>query len=336
MPGLNGFRRFISLATVPLVCLVAGWLLLGSRLAVAEETHFEADPRLSGSAQARAIVAVLDQFLEAFVRGDVAAIEKIFWHDAVVYPSNDRDRIGWNDIQGYWAPAFKSFDLQLKADILGLTWQSNLAVLEVVTHAVVTSKTAPADIRQHKYRDMIVLRRDSQGGWRIFRNLSQAYPAAKPAAAAPAAVSPSAAATASFKQEMQQFLQRYLAAYESGDIDELRPFYGDESLIWANGRATVLSWARVRDMFAPAFDTYVIEAQVHLLEAENHGDTGFLRFLTEVRLKPKAAGETLALNFRDFAIVRRTAQGWAIVRNMDQPITAEQLRADLEFSAGRP
>lgn len=127
------------------------------------------------SADGRAIRRVIDEFALAFARGDTQSIRPLFTADAIVYPSNDRDRVGWDDIAAYWAPPFRTLDIALRVDLLDVTVDGDLAVAEMVTHATVRPK-AGGEVLARRYRDMVVLRRGSKG-WQIHRNLSQAYPA---------------------------------------------------------------------------------------------------------------------------------------------------------------
>lgn len=143
------------------------------------QSHAEA-PRTSADPQVQAMVQVVDAFIEAFARGDTAAIEPLFWDDAIVYPSNDRDRVGWADISGYWAPPFETVNIELRVDLLGVLYSGDLAVMEMITCARVTPKDGSAEPAYPNYRDMVVLRRDESGRWRILRNLSQAYPRQAP------------------------------------------------------------------------------------------------------------------------------------------------------------
>lgn len=130
--------------------------------------------------------------------------------------------------------------------------------------------------------------------------------------------------------DIASFLRAYVAAYGSGVLDELRPFYTEGSLIWPNQRGTVIGWAAVHGLFSPSFERFAIDARVHLLEVRQYVDESFLRFLTEVCLTPKDGGAPVIAAFRDFAVLRRSGASWTIFRNIDQPITIEQLRADLE------
>jgi ketosteroid isomerase-like protein len=130
--------------------------------------------------------------------------------------------------------------------------------------------------------------------------------------------------------DVERFLRAYVAAYGSRELDALRPFYSEQSLIWPNQRATVRGWPEVRAMFAPSFDLFAITARVHLLEVRAVGEERFLRFLTEVHLAPIAGGTPTTAAFRDFALLTHDGSTWGICRNIDQPITVEQLRADLE------
>ena len=129
--------------------------------------------------------------------------------------------------------------------------------------------------------------------------------------------------------EIVAFLVDYVAAYGSGDLDALRAFYSDSTFIWPDRRASARGWDGVRAMFAPSFAQHAIAARVHLLEERGAGDERFLRFLTEVRLEPKAGGAAFTASFRDFALVLRSRGRWTILRNIDQPITPEQLASDL-------
>ena len=122
----------------------------------------------------RAILAVIDAFVAAFSRGDVEAIRPLFTQDAVVYPSNDRDRVGWQDIAAYWAEPFESLNIELAVEILNVTISADLAVAEMITRATVNPRAGGAGVVR-QYRDMVLLRRASTS-WRIHRDLSQAYP----------------------------------------------------------------------------------------------------------------------------------------------------------------
>jgi len=129
--------------------------------------------------------------------------------------------------------------------------------------------------------------------------------------------------------DIVEFLTAYVAAYGSGSLDALRPFYSADTLVWPNQRGTVLGWEAVRAMFAPSFERCAIGARVHLQEVRGSGDERFLRFLTEVRLAPRDGGAAVTAAFRDFAVFQRLDGRWTILRNIDQPITPEQLTADL-------
>lgn len=126
------------------------------------------------------MVRVVDAFIEAFARGDTATIKPLFWEDAIVYPSNDRDRVGWEDISGYWAPPFETVNIELRVNLIGAVHSGDLAVMEMVTCAKVTPKDGSNGPVHPNYRDMVVLRRGDDGNWRIARNLSQAYPRQAP------------------------------------------------------------------------------------------------------------------------------------------------------------
>lgn len=127
------------------------------------------------SATGIAIRKVIDAFVVAFCKGNTEDIRPLFTDDAVVYPSNDHDRVGWASIANYWAGPFESLQIELRVDLHNLTISSDLAVAEMVTFATVRPKSGGEQV-QRRYRDMVVLR-CVEGSWRIHRNLSQAYPA---------------------------------------------------------------------------------------------------------------------------------------------------------------
>ena len=124
--------------------------------------------------------------------------------------------------------------------------------------------------------------------------------------------------------EILEMLERYLAAYESGDVDQLRPFYDDDSMIWANMKPVAVGWPAIREMFAPSFEAYDIEADMDLMEVRVLGPNhAFLRFLTKVRITSKSDGKLIELTFRDFALFEETAAGWVVRRNIDQPTSMD-------------
>lgn len=130
--------------------------------------------------------------------------------------------------------------------------------------------------------------------------------------------------------DVTDFLHAYVAAYGSGALDSLQPFYSSETLIWPNQRVAAMGWNEIRQMFAPSFARFEIGVRVYLQEECDYGTEKFLRFLTEVRLRPRDDGPELSALFRDFAVLRRIGDRWTIHRNIDQPITRDQLEADLK------
>ena len=126
-----------------------------------------------------------------------------------------------------------------------------------------------------------------------------------------------------------EFLVDYVAAYGSGSLDTLRRFYTDESLVLPNQRSAARGWANVCAMFSPSVERFDIVARVHLQEIRGLGEERFVRFLTELRLAPRDGSTPTNLAFRDFALLRYVGTRWTILRNIDQPITLEQLQEDL-------
>lgn len=126
------------------------------------------------SAEGGAIRKILAEFIAAFARGDVEAIRPLFAPDARVYPSYDRDRVGWDDIAACWAPPFSALHIDLSVDPVGLTLDRDLAVAEMATNARVRPRAGGEEVLR-RYRDIVVLKRLG-GEWEMHCHLSQAYP----------------------------------------------------------------------------------------------------------------------------------------------------------------
>lgn len=130
--------------------------------------------------------------------------------------------------------------------------------------------------------------------------------------------------------EMQEFIGRFVAAYESGDVEQMRPLYVPHAMIWAHNRPTAIGWEGIREFFALSFSRFDARVKADVLHVERRGDRVVLYTLARVNLMPRAEGqEPRSVYFRDLIILVRGASGWLIETNVDQPTTQALYDADL-------
>lgn len=137
-------------------------------------------------------------------------------------------------------------------------------------------------------------------------------------------------ADAALHNDMAVFVQRFVAGYESGDVEQMRPLYLPSAMIWAHNRPTAIGWAGIADFFSHSFARYRAEVDAHLLDVERLDDgRAVLYTLARVDLKPKVAGlQPATAYFRDLIILVHDAGSWQIETNVDQPTTKELFEAD--------
>ncbi|MFL2769651.1 MAG: YybH family protein [Rhodospirillaceae bacterium] len=123
-----------------------------------------------------AIRNMVDEFVEAFSRGDTQAAVDLFTTNAVVMPSNDLDLKGHDAMKNYWAPGFIHNYVDLSVDIQSIETSGNLGFVQMITHAKVTPKKG-GETKNHVYRDLIIVKRVGNT-WKIHRDLSQQAPLA--------------------------------------------------------------------------------------------------------------------------------------------------------------
>lgn len=130
--------------------------------------------------------------------------------------------------------------------------------------------------------------------------------------------------------EMREFVGRFVAAYESGDVEQMRPLYLPDAMIWGHNRPTAIGWEGIREFFALSFSRFDAKVKADVLHVERRGDRVALYTLARVDLAPKAQGAgPLRVWFRDLIILARGPSGWLIETNVDQPTTEALYEADL-------
>ncbi len=135
---------------------------------------------------------------------------------------------------------------------------------------------------------------------------------------------------ASLATEMQEFVDRFAAGYESGDVEQMALLYLPDAMIWAHNRPTAIGVGGIREFFALSFSRYTAKVEAHVLHFERRGDRAVLYTLARVDLTPKADGQQpLTAWFRDLVILVQGPSGWLIETNVDQPTTQALYDADL-------
>jgi uncharacterized protein (TIGR02246 family) len=141
--------------------------------AAPKETQPAQDP-----AALRAAIEDLDRaFSAAFERNDTLVISSLYTDDAMLLPPNHEPVMGRDSITAYWAPlltpAMKTLHLET-AEVGG----SGDDVYEVGNYTMLASDGSTAD--RGKY--LVLLKRQSDGGWRLYRDMwSSNLPAPPPA-----------------------------------------------------------------------------------------------------------------------------------------------------------
>ena len=155
-------------------------VVIAAALAVISATVTGCESREAAGQDPRdteALKGLIDLFVVEFSAGNTDGLKPVFCDDVVVYPSNDRDRVGWADVAGYWAPGFENNKIDLSVDITNIEISGSLAVIEAITYASIVPLAAPdSKPVERKYRDMIVAKRIDGFDWCVYRDLSQAYP----------------------------------------------------------------------------------------------------------------------------------------------------------------
>ena len=111
-------------------------------------------------------------------------------------------------------------------------------------------------------------------------------------------------------------ISEFITAYDSGDVDSILRYYGDDLIKVRTGAApetkSDLS-RRVKEVF----EKYDSQVKVCNEEIEVSGDIAFTRGSFRVSYTPKAGGETQVLERRYLEIWRKEQGRWVVVRAMD-------------------
>jgi uncharacterized protein (TIGR02246 family) len=146
---------------LPAALLLAAAIGLGG-CASPKESQPAQDP-----AALRAAIEDLDRaFSAAFERNDTLVISSLYTDDAMLLPPNHEPVMGRDSIAAFWAPlltpAMKTLHLET-TEVGG----SGDDVYEVGSYSMLAADGSTAD--RGKY--LVLLKRQSDGGWRLYRDM---------------------------------------------------------------------------------------------------------------------------------------------------------------------
>ena len=122
-------------------------------------------------------------FTDAFDRGDVAAVAKLYAEDAIAFPPDGDMVKGRAAIEAMWKGVRDTGAKSLDFDVIDVKSSGNLAAeTGFATLHVQTAGTAEAAVKV-KY---VVVWKKEGGSWKLYRDIWNSMPSAAPAAATPA------------------------------------------------------------------------------------------------------------------------------------------------------
>lgn len=121
---------------------------------------------------------------------------------------------------------------------------------------------------------------------------------------------------ASDVQEVEQLFERFIAAFNAGDLETLSSSYTPEALVIPPGQPVVQgAEAIITQMWGPMAEAFEVDAALPIEELQLGEDWGFVRGTYRMRLDPKAGGDSFSEEGRWVDIVRKEASGvWKIAR----------------------
>jgi ketosteroid isomerase-like protein len=128
-------------------------------------------------------------------------------------------------------------------------------------------------------------------------------------------------------QAVRSALQRWEAAYNSGDLNRMKGFWTDDivALYQLNEPISGLKgfWESFAAQVKATFAAYDVDYKLGIDEVDASGDMAFDRGTIHISLKSKAGGETIFFNERYLEIMRKQPDGsWRVARAManDPPL----------------
>ena len=118
------------------------------------------------------------------------------------------------------------------------------------------------------------------------------------------------------RTQILQSIDRFVAAYNAGDVEALLPLYAEDLIKLGHGRAAE-SKADVAARLRASFEQYNRHLEAGIDEFEIAGDLAYTRGWIRITLTPKSGGAPLRVERRSLEIWRKRAGRWVATRTMD-------------------
>ena len=115
---------------------------------------------------------------------------------------------------------------------------------------------------------------------------------------------------------VEQLFERFMAAFNAGDLETLRSSYTDDALVIPPGQPSAYGPDGIIDqLWGPTFQAFDVDATLPIEEIQLSDDYGFVRGTYRMRLEPINGGDSVAEEGRWIDIVRKDSSGtWKIAR----------------------
>ncbi|MDJ0926718.1 MAG: DUF4440 domain-containing protein [Gammaproteobacteria bacterium] len=119
-------------------------------------------------------------------------------------------------------------------------------------------------------------------------------------------------------QAIRDITNAWLAAYQSGNIDNLLELYVPDATLYINEKHAVRGTDAIRSYFEPRLGQYDFDVTTQHEEYLFHGDLIIDVSLVWIDGTNRDTGEAFQDAVRSFVVFRRTDAGWKIYRDIDQ------------------
>lgn len=138
------------------------------------------DPVTTGP-DVEAIRAWFERYNAAINAGDLAAWTSFVADDAVILPPDEPPIIGMTDIRPRYAAVFQAYSFQFTGRAAEITVAGQLAVVRASIEETLTPTSGgqPVELRGAW---LMVLRKQPDGSWKLWRNMWSVFPPAAPVA----------------------------------------------------------------------------------------------------------------------------------------------------------
>lgn len=115
---------------------------------------------------------------------------------------------------------------------------------------------------------------------------------------------------------IEQFLQRFIDAFNDGDVEVLRSSYTDDALVMPPGQESIEGRDAIIDrLWSPVFAAFDVEAELPIEEVQAGLEWGVARGTYTLRLVPRDGGEPIVEAGRYIDVLEKGTDGaWRIAR----------------------